>query len=141
MVESASDVGCKLNVHPLVMGVLVLAVGTSVPDAIGSIIAAKNGEAEMAIANAIGSNVFDILLGLGLPWVITSASSDKGYVEITTPWFPDIFLSVLMLLGSVAMFVGCLVCNQWKMNKQLGQRLFGFYVVYVIYVVSKEIFG
>ena len=113
MVESASDVGCKLNVHPLVMGVLVLAVGTSVPDAIGSIIAAKNGEAEMAIANAIGSNVFDILLGLGLPWIIVASSAESGYVEITTPWFPDIFLSVLMLLFSVVLFVGCLVKNRW----------------------------
>ena len=40
------------------MGVLVLSIGTSVPDAIGSILAAKSGEADMAVANAIGSNVF-----------------------------------------------------------------------------------
>eukprot|EP00937_MAST-01D_sp_MAST-1D-sp2_P006232 g6232.t1 len=70
MVGGASKIGCVLGASPITMGVVVLAVGTSVPDAIGSMIAAKNGEADMAIANAVGSNVFDILLGLGMPWLI-----------------------------------------------------------------------
>ena len=63
MVEFAVGIACIQDIDPIVMGVLVLAVGTSVPDAIGSMIAAKNGEADMAIANAVGSNVFDVLLG------------------------------------------------------------------------------
>ena len=54
-----------------VMGIVVLAVGTSIPDALGSMIVARQGEADMAIANAVGSNVFDILLGLGLPWFLS----------------------------------------------------------------------
>ena len=52
------------------MGITFLAIGTSIPDAIGSMVVARAGEADMAIANAVGSNVFDILLGLGFPWFL-----------------------------------------------------------------------
>merc|ERR1719272_2047699 len=48
----------------------VLSAGTSVPDAIGSLLVARDGQGDMAVSNAIGSNLFDILLGLGLPWML-----------------------------------------------------------------------
>ena len=64
------------------MGVVVLAVGTSIPDAMGSMIVARQGEADMAIANAVGSNVFDILLGLGLPWFLASVAINSGNPNI-----------------------------------------------------------
>ena len=67
MVTWASKLGCMLNIHPAIMGCTLLAAGTSVPDAIGSLLVAKHGQGDMAVSNAIGSNVFDILLGLGLP--------------------------------------------------------------------------
>ena len=70
MVAWASKLGCMLNIHPAVMGCTLRAAGTSVPDAIGSLLVAKQGQGDMAVSNAIGSNVFDILLGLGLPWML-----------------------------------------------------------------------
>merc|ERR1719198_2655813 len=70
MVEWASKLGCILDIHPSIMGCTLLAAGTSVPDAIGSLLVAKAGQGDMAVANAIGSNVIDILLGLGIPWVL-----------------------------------------------------------------------
>merc|ERR1719281_1953102 len=70
MVEWASKLGCMFGIHPAIMGCTILAAGTSVPDAIGSLIVAKQGQGDMAVSNAIGSNVFDILLGLGLPWTL-----------------------------------------------------------------------
>ena len=70
MVYLASMIGCSWRVDPVIMGVIVLAAGTSVPDLIASVTVAKNGQGSMAIANAIGSNVFDILLGLGFPWFL-----------------------------------------------------------------------
>merc|ERR1719230_1342814 len=73
MVTWASKLGCIWNIHPAIMGVTVLAAGTSVPDAIGSLLVARDGQGDMAVSNAIGSNVFDILLGLGLPWVLSTA--------------------------------------------------------------------
>merc|ERR1740130_318163 len=73
MVDSTSRTGCNLNISPLIMGLVFLAAGTSVPDALGSIAVAKQGEGDMAVANALGSNVFDILLGLSIPWTIKCA--------------------------------------------------------------------
>ena len=70
MVQFAGYVGCIFGIDAFIMGTMVLAVGTSVPDALGSMIVARAGEADMAIANAVGSNVFDILLGLGFPWFL-----------------------------------------------------------------------
>merc|ERR1712167_57572 len=81
MVWLAGYIGCILEFSPIVMGVCVLAVGTSVPDALGSMIVARAGEADMAIANAVGSNVFDILLGLGVPYTIKAAISGNVAVD------------------------------------------------------------
>ena len=57
------------------MGLTIVAAGTSVPDAISSVVVAKSGEGDMAVSNAIGSNVFDILLGLGLPFLLPQSGS------------------------------------------------------------------
>lgn len=52
------------------MGLTFLAAGTSVPEAVSSVIVTKQGHGAMGISNSIGSNTFDILLCLGLPWFI-----------------------------------------------------------------------
>ena len=84
MVMTAAHIGCVAGVDPEIMGICVLAIGTSVPDAMGSVIVARKGEADMAIANAVGSNVFDILLGLGVPWLIKSLVIDD-VVQVGVP--------------------------------------------------------
>merc|ERR1711907_420720 len=70
MVTLMEKIGCAWGISSFIMGITFLAMGTSVPDALGSIAVAKEGEGDMAVSNAIGSNVFDICMGLGLPWVI-----------------------------------------------------------------------
>lgn len=55
--------GCILGIDKFTMGLVVIAAGTSVPDALGSVLVARDGFADMAVSNAIGSNVFDINLG------------------------------------------------------------------------------
>ncbi|TNN77888.1 Sodium/potassium/calcium exchanger 4 [Liparis tanakae] len=60
------------------MGITFLAAGTSVPDCMASVIVARQGLGDMAISNSIGSNVFDILVGLGLPWTLQTLCIDYG---------------------------------------------------------------
>lgn len=129
MVSTCTYVGCILNVRPVVMGVCVLAVGTSVPDAIGSMIVAKNGEADMAIANAVGSNVFDILLGLGVPWTI------KGLVEghATGVETCGVEVAVAILFTTVGVFFLVMAMNRWKMSPRVGWTFLALYVVYYVY--------
>ncbi|KAK2140593.1 hypothetical protein LSH36_1295g00002, partial [Paralvinella palmiformis] len=77
MVTVVERTGCILGVDSYIMGLVVVAIGTSVPDAMSSILVARDGYGDMAVSNAIGSNVFDINLGLGLPFIIRIAI-DKG---------------------------------------------------------------
>lgn len=82
MVHWAHEVAIIFGLDPIVVALVVLATGTSIPDAIGSMVAAKSGEANMAISNAVGSNVFDILLGLGLPWVLAGLTIHKDGMTV-----------------------------------------------------------
>uniref|UniRef100_A0A1I8JMM2 Na_Ca_ex domain-containing protein n=1 Tax=Macrostomum lignano TaxID=282301 RepID=A0A1I8JMM2_9PLAT len=77
MVTIVARMGCLLGIDTFVMSLVVLAAGTSIPDLLSSIIVARDGFGDMAVSNAIGSNVFDIDLGLGLPFLIR-AFINKG---------------------------------------------------------------
>eukprot|EP00581_Thalassiosira_minuscula_P007373 CAMPEP_0183703928 /NCGR_PEP_ID=MMETSP0737-20130205/1464_1 /TAXON_ID=385413 /ORGANISM="Thalassiosira miniscula, Strain CCMP1093" /LENGTH=806 /DNA_ID=CAMNT_0025930733 /DNA_START=258 /DNA_END=2675 /DNA_ORIENTATION=- len=70
MVQCAEIVGNTMGIPPVIMGLTVIAAGTSVPDLISSVIVARLGEGDMAVSSSIGSNIFDILVGLPLPWLI-----------------------------------------------------------------------
>ena len=65
------------------MAVTFIAIGTSVPDAYTSIVVVKEGMVDMGVSNIIGSNVFDLLIGLALPWFIKSIFNN-GYVIINS---------------------------------------------------------
>lgn len=57
---------------------IIILAGVSVPDALSSIAVIKEGYGDMAVSNAVGSNVFDILICLGLPWFIQTAIIQPG---------------------------------------------------------------
>ena len=81
LVQWVEKAGCLVGFSSALMGLTVGAAGTSTPDALVSFHVAKNGMADMAVSNALGSNVFDILLCLGLPMAISTTFLDKK-VEI-----------------------------------------------------------
>lgn len=70
LVGAAVDFSAAVGIPPVVVAMTVLAAATSVPDLIASAVVARQGRGEMAVANAVGSNIFDVLVGLGLPWLI-----------------------------------------------------------------------
>ena len=136
MVTWASKLGCIWNIHPAIMGVTVLAAGTSVPDAIGSLLVARDGQGDMAVSNAIGSNVFDILLGLGLPWMLSglvfpSAAGVTVDAEALVP------LS-LILVGTLAGVYIVTVLSGFKLTKLVGLVFFSFYFFFVAYNLLHE---
>merc|ERR1719407_275847 len=88
MVDCAVRMGKILKIKEFIMGLLVLSAGTSIPDTLSSIAVAKQGEGNMAISNALGSNVFDILLGLGVPWtlgIIFGKPEEDGWKDPMVP--------------------------------------------------------
>ena len=70
MVTWAETLGNTVGIPSVIMGLTFLAAGTSVPDLLSSVIVARMGEGDMAVSSSIGSNIFDILVGLPLPWLI-----------------------------------------------------------------------
>jgi len=135
LVESAIGVSHILGIPEVVIALVVLAVGTSIPDMISSIIVAKQGRGGMAVSNAVGSNIFDIFIGLGLPWFVISYYRNSN-VEVESG---DLMYSIALLFASVLLIFGILIINKWKMNKPLGYFLVGVYLVYVLYEIINAI--
>ncbi len=73
-------IGYTFRIPDTIMGLTFIALGASIPDCYSSLIVAKQGHGNMAISNAIGSNVFDILICLGVPWFICSISMKKNSI-------------------------------------------------------------
>ncbi|KAG1941905.1 sodium/potassium/calcium exchanger [Pimephales promelas] len=80
MVWMVTIIGYTLGIPDVIMGITFLAAGTSVPDCIASLIVARQGLGDMAVSNTIGSNVFDILVGLGVPWALQTMAVNYGSV-------------------------------------------------------------
>merc|ERR1712100_84421 len=76
MVWMCTVLGETAGIPETIMGLTLLAGGTSIPDALSSLAVAKRGFGDMAVSSSIGSNVFDILIGLPIPWFISTAIVD-----------------------------------------------------------------
>lgn len=77
MVDWAEIIGHTIGIPSVIMGLTLLAAGTSVPDLLTSVIVARMGEGDMALSSSIGSNIFDILVGLPVPWIAYTAWNDE----------------------------------------------------------------
>ncbi len=126
LVDVAVVFAGAIGLPPVIVALTILAGGTSVPDMIASILVARQGRGEMAIANAIGSNIFDILVGLGLPWVIVLALPGRT-VRVGTD---DIWLSTLILLSTVILLYIFLTTGR-RLSRREGWVLLGVYGAYV----------
>ena len=85
LIDWAEIIGHTIGIPSYVMGVTLLASGTSVPELITSVIVARLGEGDMALSSSIGSNVFDIHVGLALPWVLYIAINRSPIVVSNAP--------------------------------------------------------
>jgi len=132
MVSWAARIGCIIGIPEVVMGTLVVAAGTSIPDALGSIAVAKIGEGDMAVANAVGSNVFDIWLGLGLPWLIVLPIKFDGKIPVATN---QLIPSIGILFGVLALYYVALLVNRWRLSRLAGVVFLCAYAMFATYCV------
>ena len=136
LVESAIGVSRILDIPEVVIALTVLAVGTSVPDMISSVIVARQGRAGMAVSNAVGSNIFDIFIGLGLPWLLKTLISGKA-LEFN---IVGLNISVGLLFGSVLLILFFLMWKKWRLTPSLGIFLILLYILYVIWEIFRVYF-
>jgi cation:H+ antiporter len=118
-----------LGVSEKIIGLTILAVGTSLPELVTSIVAAKKKNSDMAIGNVIGSNIFNLLLVLAVSALINPIQFNDNFN-----------LDILILMGGtlflvLAMFTG----KKKKLDRWESAILFGFYFIYTSYLVWLEV--
>ncbi|XP_042257177.1 sodium/potassium/calcium exchanger 2-like isoform X4 [Thunnus albacares] len=135
MVWWAHQVGETIGITEEIMGLTILAAGTSIPDLITSVIVARKGLGDMAVSSSVGSNIFDITVGLPFPWLLWSIFSGMKPVQVSSNGlFCAIVLLFLMLLFVIISIAAC----KWRMSKLLGFIMFLLYFVFVVVSVMLE---
>jgi K+-dependent Na+/Ca+ exchanger-like protein len=134
MVEFATLIGNHIGINPIVMGLTFLAAGTSIPDLLTSVIVARQGLGDMAVSSSIGSNIFDVLVGLPLPWFLFSCIKKKP-VSVEAD---SLFVSILILVAMIFAVIVTIVLSGWKMTKMLGYVMFILYAVYIVIALIRE---
>merc|ERR1712063_97203 len=135
MVKWTEEIGCILGIEDAIMGVTFLALGTSMPDCLTSIFIARTGRGNMAVCNALGSNIFDILLALSLPWAMSTVISRSPVAVSSETLVQD----VLILTGTLGIIFVSLCVNRWRLDKKLGYFYYLVYIVFVTYTVLREL--
>ena len=111
-VDGTSGIARKIGIPQLVVGLTIVAMGTSAPEAAVSITAALKNNADIAIGNVVGSNILNILIILGITAVITSVAIQKSTLKIEMPYM--ILITVVLIVmgmndGAVTFWEGVIL--------------------------------
>ncbi|XP_053128457.1 sodium/potassium/calcium exchanger 5 [Hemicordylus capensis] len=136
LVWMVTIVGETLKIPETVMGLTLLAAGTSIPDTVASVLVARKGRGDMAMSNIVGSNVFDLLC-LGLPWFIKTAFVDTSVpVEVNSS---GLTYTAISLICSIAFIFLAVHINGWKLDKKLGAVCLVMYLAFAILSILYEL--
>lgn len=135
LVESAVISANILGIPSVIIGLTVLAAGTSIPDLLSSIIVAKKGQTGMAISNGIGSNIFDILFCLGFPWLVAYIFWGQK-ISVATE---NLYSSVVLLFATVVAILFLFIIRKWRIGRNSGYFLIILYLIYLAWVVLSSI--
>ena len=127
MVWWATVLGDLVGISQAVMGLTFLAAGTSVPDLLSSVAVARMGYGDMAVSSSIGSNIFDILVGLPLPWlcmcIVQGAAGKVPKAQLSQE--SSLAFSIVVLVVMLFAVITTIACSKFRMTKSLGFTMFG----------------
>ncbi|XP_033612068.1 sodium/potassium/calcium exchanger 1 isoform X3 [Fukomys damarensis] len=135
MVWWAHQVGETIGISEEIMGLTILAAGTSIPDLITSVIVARKGLGDMAVSSSVGSNIFDITVGLPVPWLLFSLINALQPVPVSSN---GLFCAIVLLFFMLLFVISSIASCKWRMNKILGFTMFLLYFVFLIISVMLE---
>lgn len=122
VVDSASVIATSFGISATLVGLTICSVGTSLPELVTSIVAARKNELDMAVGNVVGSNVFNILMVLGIAATVSPiAFLSENIIDI-----------VVLLVFSLITWVLCV--TQKKLSKKEGILMLTLYVIYLVYI-------
>lgn len=110
LTDGAVSIAQRLNMSPIVIGLTVVALGTSMPELFVSLTSAINGVTDIAVANVIGSNIFNVLLIAGVSAVVAPMVISKVTVRRDVPVviFSSVLLLACGLVGEITRWMGCI---------------------------------
>ncbi len=126
LVDSASAIARSLGVSDLIIGLTIVAAGTSAPELATSIMAAVRGERDIAVGNAVGSNVFNILGVLGL----TAALAPEGIAVPRSALAFDIPIMIAVALAALPVFFTGYTISRWE-----GAVFLAYYAAYTLFLL------
>lgn len=126
VVISSTKIALSLGMSETLVGLTIVAIGTSLPELTTSIVAAYKGESDIAVGNVIGSNIFNILLVLGITTVIKP-------IAIENSFFLDM---VYLLFGTVAILVFSI--SRKSISRFEGALLTLSYIGYMVYIIIRN---
>jgi len=136
LVESAVGAAHILGIPETIIALTILAAGTSIPDLLSSLIVARTGRGGMAISNAVGSNIFDILFGLGFPWVLLFLIYPERTITVDTG---NLISSVILLFATVIATLFIYIASKWQVGRKGGALLVLAYIGYLVFIISKTL--
>lgn len=122
VVDGASSIASSMGLSQTLIGLTIVAMGTSLPELVTSLVAAKKGEVDMALGNVIGSDIFNILFVLGIATVISPISFLMENVI-------DIILLIIMSLIVLAF-----AWTRQQINRKEGILMLLMYAAYMVYI-------
>ena len=125
VVGGASNIAEFLGMSPTLVGLTIVAVGTSLPELVTSIVAARKNETSLAIGNVVGSNIFNILFILGTSAVISPIAV-----------IADSLIDITITLGvSIVAFIFCKTNN--KLGRKEGAAMISIYIAYMVFAILR----
>ena len=130
VVDNAKALSLALGMSETLAGLTVCAIGTSLPELVTSVVAARKGESDMAIGNVVGSNILNVVCILGV----------SGLISPITLASAEVFTNTMIDLGVfLASAILCYIfCLNKKINRIEGVSLVLIYVAYMTYAVLRE---
>jgi cation:H+ antiporter len=125
VVENASIIAANFGMSQTLIGLTIVAVGTSLPELVTSIVAARKGESDLALGNVIGSNVFNIVFILGFSSIISPMTVDVLAIYDT-----------VVLLAISALTLVFAKTNK-RFSRSEGAVLLAIYVIYFVYILLR----
>lgn len=125
-VDAAKKLALEFGMSELLVGLTIVAVGTSLPELVTSLVASRKGENDIAVGNVIGSNIFNIIFILGFSGVINPLGlNNNSYVDV-----------IFMVLAIILIFIYAL--RKGKVNRIEGASLMIIYILYLTYTILRD---
>jgi cation:H+ antiporter len=130
VVNSATTIATSLGMSEKLVGLTIVAMGTSLPELVTSVVAALKGEEDIALGNILGSNIFNILLIIGVSSAISPIAVSSNLI------FDFVFLIIVTLIIGIMIFTS--KSEEKRFGRKEGVILVSFYVIYMIYIIIRN---